>query len=178
MPKAIVDARRGHGLPLFEVPYEMPFIAITERAAARLVNEQFGVLERGAHVHERLERLVIEGHGLDEILASTGAAIGGAAIVLDAAGRELARSAGGRRPTRRGDAALAAEIAAQAPARGAGPVRARARRARRPGARRARSRAAAAARRSPGSRWSPSASRSATSSASALARRRSSSGSS
>ena len=52
----------------------MPFIAITERAAARLVNEQFDVLERGAQVHERLERLVIEGGGLDEILASTGGA--------------------------------------------------------------------------------------------------------
>jgi purine catabolism regulator len=92
VPKAIVEAAAANELPLFEVPYEMPFIAITERAAARLVNEQFGVLERGAHVHERLERLVIEGQGLDRILASTGVAIGGAAIVLDPAGRELARA--------------------------------------------------------------------------------------
>ncbi len=95
IPKAIVEGAEASELPLFEVPYEMPFIAITERAAARLVNEQFGVLERGVHVHERLERLVIEGHGLDRILASTGAAIGGAAIVLDAHGRELARSGEG-----------------------------------------------------------------------------------
>ena len=69
IPKAIVDAATEHGLPLFEVPYEMPFIAITERAAARLVNEQFDVLERGTQVHEKLERLVIEGGGLDEIVA-------------------------------------------------------------------------------------------------------------
>ena len=52
-------------MPLFEVPYEMPFIAITERAFALLVNEQYAVLERGAQVHERLERLVIEGRGLE-----------------------------------------------------------------------------------------------------------------
>ena len=52
------------------------------------------------------------------------------------------------------------------------------RRARRPRARRAGARAAAAPPRSPGSRWSRSTSRSATSSASAPARRRSSSGSS
>ncbi len=95
IPKAIVDAAEATQLPLFEVPYEMPFIAITERAASRLVNEQFGVLERGLHVHERLERLVIEGHGLDQILASTGAAIGGAAVVLDTSGRELSRGADG-----------------------------------------------------------------------------------
>jgi purine catabolism regulator len=109
MPKALKDAAEERGLPLFEVPYEMPFIAITERASARLVNEQFGVLERGVHVHERLERLVIEGRGLDEILASTGSAVGGAAIVLDRSGRELARSANGAEP----DAATVDELATQ-----------------------------------------------------------------
>ena len=72
LPKAIVEASVEHDLPLFEVPYEMPFIAITERASARLINEQFGVLERAVQVHERLERLVIEGEGLDEVLGATG----------------------------------------------------------------------------------------------------------
>lgn len=115
LPKALVDAATEHGLPLFEVPYEMPFIAITERAAARLVNEQFGVLERSVLVHERLERLVIEGHGLDEILASTGAAIGGAAIVIDQTGRELARSSSGAELEPGMSAKLAAELAGQPP---------------------------------------------------------------
>ena len=92
LPKAILDASVEHHLPLFEVPYEMPFIAITERASARLINEQFGVLERGVQVHERLERLVIEGEGLEEVLGATGSAIGGVAVVLDRSGRELARS--------------------------------------------------------------------------------------
>jgi purine catabolism regulator len=48
VPKAIADEASKRGIPLFEVPYEMPFIAITERAFARLVNEQYAVLERGA----------------------------------------------------------------------------------------------------------------------------------
>jgi purine catabolism regulator len=111
IPKAIVDAASEHGLPLFEVPYEMPFIAITERAAARLVNEQFDVLERGTQVHEKLERLVIEGGGLDEIVASTASAIAGASLVQDASGRELARHPrdGGGLGTDAFDA-LAAEI--------------------------------------------------------------------
>ena len=77
-------------MPLFEVPYEMPFIAITERAFARLVNEQYAVLERGTQVHERLERLVIEGRGLEAILGSLASAVGGSAIVQDA-GRTRAR---------------------------------------------------------------------------------------
>jgi purine catabolism regulator len=93
IPKAILETAEKLDLPLFEVPYEMPFIAITERAGATLVNDQFDALERGAQVHERLERLVIEGGGLDQILTATGAAIGGAAAVIDRSGLELARSA-------------------------------------------------------------------------------------
>ena len=176
LPKAICEASAEHGLPLFEVPYEMPFIAITERASARLINEQFGVLERGVQVHERLERLVIEGQGLDEILAATGAAIGGTAIVIDRAGHELAR---GGSPID-GDAVeeLATELAGRA-SRAPRPPPSRPRRATSPAGRwPCRSPVAVAARRRPGSRWSPRTARSATSSASAPARRRSSWGSS
>ncbi len=110
IPKAILEAAREHELPLFEVPYEMPFIAITERAAARLVNEQFDVLERGAQVHERLERLVIEGGGLDEIVASTASAIAGTSVVQDATGRELSRHPRAGGDDEAESAALAEEI--------------------------------------------------------------------
>ncbi len=92
IPKAILEAAEAHDLPVFEVPYEMPFIAITERAAAKLVNDQFDALERGAQVHERLERLVIEGGGLEQILVATAAAVGGSVSVVDRSGIELARS--------------------------------------------------------------------------------------
>jgi PucR family transcriptional regulator, purine catabolism regulatory protein len=113
MPKAILESAREHQLPLFEVPYEMPFIAIIERAAGALVNEQFDVLERGTQVHERLERLVIEGGGLDEIVASTAAAIAGTALVQDAGGRELSRHPRRGGLDREAATTLALEIAAQ-----------------------------------------------------------------
>src|SRR5688572_9660880 len=91
IPKAMLEAAARHEMPLFEVPYEMPFIAITERASARLVNEQYDVLERGSKVHERLERLVIDGGGLEEITASIAGALQGAALVFDGAGKQVAR---------------------------------------------------------------------------------------
>ncbi len=173
IPKAIVDAAEAADLPLFEVPYEMQFIAITERAAARLVNEQFGVLERGVHVHERLERLVIEGHGLDQILSSTAGTIGGVALVLDRGGRELARSSSGddALATAAG-AAVAEEVANQAAGSTPAPFSPSA--ATSP-AGRSRSRFPGIARRprSPGWRSPPTAIRLATSSVSAPARRRS-----
>ncbi len=113
VPKALVDQASKRGIPLFEVPYEMPFIAITERAFARLVNEQYAVLERGARVHEKLERLVIEGRGLDAVLSSLAGAVGGTAIVQDAGGRELARQPAKGGPRAAAMKALGAEIAAR-----------------------------------------------------------------
>jgi PucR family transcriptional regulator, purine catabolism regulatory protein len=91
LPKALRDAAAEGGLPLFEVPYEMPFIAITERAFTRLVNEHYDVLRRDAAVHERLERLVIEGRGLESLVAEIASAAGGSAVVHDATGDEVAR---------------------------------------------------------------------------------------
>jgi purine catabolism regulator len=46
LPAALVTAARKRGFPLFEVPYELPFIAITERAFAQLVNERYELLQR------------------------------------------------------------------------------------------------------------------------------------
>jgi purine catabolism regulator len=94
LPKALVAAAADAELPLFEVPYEMPFIAITEAAGNRLVNEQYDVLSRGIAVNERLERLVLEGGGLDEIAREIAAAVEGSSVVLDALGEPLAT--GGR----------------------------------------------------------------------------------
>ena len=97
VPEAIVEEAERHGFPLFEVPYEMPFIAITEKAFARLVNEQYEVLQRGIAVQRRLEQLVLEQRGLDEVARALSAAIGGSVVMLDGRG-EVAASANFRRP--------------------------------------------------------------------------------
>jgi purine catabolism regulator len=95
VPKALLTEANAVGFPVFEVPYETPFIAITEAAFSRLVNEQYDVLSRGIAVNERLERLVLQGGGLDEIAREIAAAVGGSSVVLDARGEALAH--GGRR---------------------------------------------------------------------------------
>ena len=46
LPAALVSAARKRAFPVFEVPYEMPFIAIAERAFAQLVNERYEMLQR------------------------------------------------------------------------------------------------------------------------------------
>ena len=46
IPAALLNAARALEFPLFEVPYELPFIAITERAFARLLDERYELLQR------------------------------------------------------------------------------------------------------------------------------------
>jgi purine catabolism regulator len=46
LPAALVTAARKRAFPLFEVPYELPFIAITERAFAQLLDERYEMLQR------------------------------------------------------------------------------------------------------------------------------------
>ena len=115
LPKALVSEAEELDFPLFEVPYEMPFIAITEKAFTRLVNEQYGVLERGIEVHARLERLVLAERGLGEILRAIAEAVRGSALLIDDRGEELARH-----PQERGiGAAAARSIRAQVAKRSA-----------------------------------------------------------
>lgn len=46
LPAPILNAARARGFPLFEVPYELPFIAVTERVFAQLLNERYELLQR------------------------------------------------------------------------------------------------------------------------------------
>src|SRR5208283_3615021 len=46
LPAALLAEARKRSFPVFEVPYELPFIAITERAFAQLVNERYEMLQR------------------------------------------------------------------------------------------------------------------------------------
>jgi purine catabolism regulator len=90
LPETLLAAARESGFPVFEVPYELPFIAITERAFAHLVNEQYDVLRRSVEIQGRLERLVLDERGLADVVRSVAAEIGGAVGVLNGRGDTLA----------------------------------------------------------------------------------------
>ncbi len=86
VPEAVLEAAAERGFPVLEIPYELPFIAITEAAFTRLVNEQYAVLRRAIAAHERLERIVLSQRGLETLAAALAALIGGAVIVTGARG--------------------------------------------------------------------------------------------
>jgi purine catabolism regulator len=95
VPAAMAETADQLGFPLFEVPYEVPFIAVTEKAFTHLVNEHYAVLQRALSAHERLERIVLSERGLDGVAGALASLVGGAAIIFDAHGDVLARRAAG-----------------------------------------------------------------------------------
>ncbi|MHA6623714.1 PucR family transcriptional regulator ligand-binding domain-containing protein, partial [Pseudonocardia sp. DLS-67] len=90
VPEPLIAAARERGLPLFEIPYAVPFIAITETAFSRLVNEQYAILRRAIAAHERLERIVLSERGIDAVAGALATLVGGAVLVFDARGALLA----------------------------------------------------------------------------------------
>ena len=90
VPPALLQAAADREFPVFEVPYDVPFIALTEAAFTQLVNEQYAVLRRALAAHERLERVVLSERGLDALASTLSTLIGAAVLVCDARGKPLA----------------------------------------------------------------------------------------
>jgi purine catabolism regulator len=93
VPPAIVRVAQEYDFPLFEVPYHVPFIAITEAVASKIVNEQYSLLQRSLAVHEKLTKIVLEEKGLEAILSTLSALVGCSAVLFDFHGVVLCEAA-------------------------------------------------------------------------------------
>ncbi len=91
-PKALVDEATKASFPVFEVPYETPFIAITEAVFTRLVAEHYESLARSIEAEHTLTRAVLDGKGIDGVIQSLAKATGGWALLMDLHGRPMAAS--------------------------------------------------------------------------------------
>jgi len=93
-PPAVVAAADRAGFPVFEVPFEVPFIAITEALFSRLVNEQYVLLQRAGTVQQTLSRLLLEGAGLDALLGAYARMTGTRGLLFDLHGEVVAAAPG------------------------------------------------------------------------------------
>ena len=93
VPEALLEVAAEREFPVFEVPYELPFIAITEAAFTQLVNEQYAVLRRALAAQERLERIVLSERGLEALVSALATLIGAAVVVFDSRGEPLQQHA-------------------------------------------------------------------------------------
>ena len=82
-PRAMVTEADKQSFPLFEVPYPVPFIAITEAVFTRLAAEQYEGLQRAVDAEHVLTRAVLEGDGMAGIGRSLADVVHGWALLLD-----------------------------------------------------------------------------------------------
>jgi purine catabolism regulator len=90
VPKAVTEAADRLAFPVFEVPYPVPFIAITEAVFSRQAGEQVQILQRSMEAQALLTRAVLNGAGPEGLAGALAEAIGGWAVVLDLHGLPLA----------------------------------------------------------------------------------------
>lgn len=98
-PKAMVDEAAKLDFPLFEVPYPVPFIAITEAVSSRVLAEQYDVLHRAVEAEHVLTRAVLDEKGAEGVAEALARVTHGWAIVFDLHGVPVAattKSASGR----------------------------------------------------------------------------------
>jgi purine catabolism regulator len=89
-PRSLITAATSAGFPLFEVPYPVPFIAITEAIFTRIVAEQVDTMQRAVDAEHVLTRAVMEGTGTEGIASSLAAVTKGWVLLLDLHGMPIA----------------------------------------------------------------------------------------
>ena len=89
-PRALVTEAEKLGFPVFEIPYDVPFIAITEAVFTRLLAEQYDTLQRAVDAEHALTRAVLEGGGVAQVAASLADVVKGWVLLLDLHGQPIA----------------------------------------------------------------------------------------
>jgi PucR family transcriptional regulator, purine catabolism regulatory protein len=95
VPRAVVSACAGAGVPLVAFRRTVRFIEITEAVHSAVLHRQFELLRRGEEIHRRFTELILHGRGVPEILGELAAAVANP-VVLEDAGRELVYYVSGR----------------------------------------------------------------------------------
>jgi len=96
-PHALVAEADRLGFPVLQVPYEVPFIALTKAVSRHLANEELERLTRALAVHERLSQAVLDGSGVQTLLAVLGDHVGCSLALVDETGRVVAERHGAER---------------------------------------------------------------------------------
>ena len=91
VPKGIVGRCETTGLPLIEVPLPTPFVAITQRVAHRLAEQQQEVLQRAVVFQQSLTRRTLR-DGASGLVAGLSTELGAPVVLLDEHLRPLAVS--------------------------------------------------------------------------------------
>ena len=96
VPAAVVEEANTLGFPIVCVPYEVPFVAITKAAGTRLASAQLERQTRALEVNERLAEAVLQGRGVQALLAIVSSHLSCSLVLLDERGRVVAERRTGK----------------------------------------------------------------------------------
>lgn len=89
--EAIEEAQRV-GLPMLELPWDIPFSQVTHEILAKIINFQAGVIERSEQLHRALTNAAVAANSLSDIAATLNTLLGRRVIFTDTSGRILGSS--------------------------------------------------------------------------------------
>lgn len=82
----------GHGFPLIELPWELPFASIVDSVLQRIMGDELRLLKQSDSIRRSLTTVLVESRSLPEIARALEAALGRPVLVLDSHLRLLASS--------------------------------------------------------------------------------------
>ncbi|WP_203797154.1 PucR family transcriptional regulator [Paractinoplanes tereljensis] len=90
IPAATLAEARDRRLPVLEIPYSTPFIAVDRFVADRVLEEQYGRFADLLDEHDTLAKALLSGQGLGALIGSLHQILGAPCMVVDVYGRVLA----------------------------------------------------------------------------------------
>jgi PucR family transcriptional regulator, purine catabolism regulatory protein len=90
LPDQALEVADERGLPLVQLPDGIGFDDILNQVLTEVLNRQASLLERSEQVHRALVAVLLDGGGLDELVAEMAVVLGGPVFVTSADGRVLA----------------------------------------------------------------------------------------
>jgi len=93
-PESSLSAANEVGLPLLELPWDIPFSTITEEIHANIIRHQSEIIERSEEIHRSLTNAAVMANSPDDLAKALGNVLGRMVNFIDPDGFVLGSSAG------------------------------------------------------------------------------------
>ncbi|WP_186467073.1 PucR family transcriptional regulator [Arthrobacter sp. UKPF54-2] len=89
LPEGLLQACEAHGLPLLELPPDVPFVLVMRHVERIIAAERYEELRTGWELADECTRLAADGHSLGEVLGRVAGAVNARVAVVDQNAFEL-----------------------------------------------------------------------------------------
>ncbi|MCZ2403867.1 PucR family transcriptional regulator [Paenarthrobacter sp. Z7-10] len=89
LPDGLLHACEVHGLPLLQLPPEVPFVLVMRHVERVIASERYEELRKGWELADNCTRLAADGHSLAEVLGRVANAVNARVAVIDQNAFEL-----------------------------------------------------------------------------------------